>query len=308
MSPYWSYYEAAAPKEVKNGLKAKSRRGCIGETWWSKRWVGTLESFNLGARLTRGKSYARKGQVISIDVEPGRVLAKVQGTMSKPYDVSIALKPLSDANWDKVAQVMASKAVFAARLLSGDMPQNIEEAFSEAKVSLFPERNLDLKTDCSCPDWSNPCKHIAAVYYLLAEQFDGDPFLIFKLRGRTKDQIIEALRCLRSSGNEEGPDSRKDPAATVFAEEKNLEEFLDCFWQKHGIADQLEFDLNGPKVALSVLKRLGDSPIALGKDNLTSLLAKAYETASRSAQKRAQGEVDGSVKNSTSLDLVDDSQ
>jgi len=295
MNRYWIYYEKAEPKEVKNGLKAKSRRGCIGETWWSKRWVQTLESINLGARLTRGRSYARKGQVISIDVQPGMVRAKVQGTMSEPYKVSIALKPLSDEDWDKVTGVMASKAVFAASLLSGEMPQNIEEAFSEAGVSLFPERNRDLQTECSCPDWSNPCKHIAAVYYLLAEEFDGDPFLIFKLRGRTKDQIIEALRALRSAGDDEEAANSPDPVASVHFKEKNLEDSLDCFWQKKAAADHLELDLKGPKVENSVLKRLGDSPLTLGRDNLSALLTKAYETASRSAQKRARGETDEAV-------------
>lgn len=295
MNRYWIYYEKAEPKEVKNGLKAKSRRGCIGETWWSKRWVQTLESFNLGARLTRGKSYARKGQVISIDVQSGMVRAKVQGTMSEPYKVSIALKPLSDEDWDKVTGVMASKAAFAASLLSGEMPQNIEEAFSEAGVSLFPERNRDLETECSCPDWSNPCKHIAAVYYLLAEEFDGDPFLIFKLRGRTKDQIIEALRALRSAGDDEETANSPDTVAGVHCEEKNLEDSLDCFWQKKAAADHLELDLKGPKVENSVLKRLGDSPLTLGRDNLSALLTKAYETASRSAQERARGETDEAV-------------
>jgi len=292
---YWIYYEKAEPKEVKNGLKARSRRGCIGETWWSKRWVQTLESFNLGARLTRGKSYARKGQVISIDVQPGMVRAEVQGTMSEPYRVSIALKPLSDEDWDKVTGIMASKAAFAAGLLSGEMPQNIEEAFSEARVSLFPERNRDLQTECSCPDWSNPCKHIAAVYYLLAEEFDGDPFLIFKLRGRTKDQIIEALRALRSAGDDEEAANSPDTVAGVHCREKNLEDSLDCFWQKKAAADHLELDLKGPKVENSVLKRLGDSPLTLGRDNLSALLTKAYESASRSAQKRARGETDEAV-------------
>lgn len=295
MNRYWIYYEKAEPKEVKNGLKARSRRGCIGETWWSKRWVQTLESFNLGARLTRGKSYARKGQVISIDVQPGMVRAEVQGTMSEPYRVSIALKPLSDEDWDKVTGIMASKAAFAAGLLSGEMPQNIEEAFSEARVSLFPERNRDLQTECSCPDWSNPCKHIAAVYYLLAEEFDGDPFLIFKLRGRTKDQIIEALRALRSAGDDEEAANSPDTVAGVHCREKNLEDSLDCFWQKKAAADHLELDLKGPKVENSVLKRLGDSPLTLGRDNLSALLTKAYESASRSAQKRARGETDEAV-------------
>ena len=204
MSHYWQYYEPARPKEVKNGIKAKSKRGCIGETWWSKRFVGILESFDLGARLTRGRSYARKGQVISIDVQPGIVRSEVQGTMSEPYAVKIELEPLSAAQWDGAVKAMASKAVFAACLLSGEMPQNIEEAFSDAGISLFPKKSRDLKTDCSCPDWSNPCKHIAAVYYLLAEQFDLDPFLIFKLRGKTKEEILEALREKRATGAVEG--------------------------------------------------------------------------------------------------------
>ncbi len=125
------------------------------------------------------------------------VKAKVQGSMPKPYNVKIKLMPLSDAEWDKVTDAMASQAIFAAKLLAGEMPTNIEEAFSAAQLSLFPTKLDDLQTDCSCPDWANPCKHIAAVYYLLAERFDEDPFLIFKLRGRTKEQIIETLRARR---------------------------------------------------------------------------------------------------------------
>ncbi len=292
MSPYWSYYERASPKEVKNGLKAKSKRGSIGETWWSKRWVHVLESFDLGARLTRGRSYARKGQVISIDVEPGMVRAKVQGTMSKPYDVEIKLKPLCEADWDKVTAAMASKAVFAARLLCGEMPQNIEQAFSDSGISLFPKKGDDLVTDCSCPDWSNPCKHIAAVYYLLAEQFDCDPFLIFKLRGRTKEEIVEALRSLRSAGAAEESDKNPGPASLAMDRAKPLEECLDCFWQKGSKLDLLEVNPRGPTVENAVLKRLGDAPFSLGKANLTALLSKAYGIAGRAALQKAAGEAE----------------
>src|SRR5271157_1621698 len=194
---YWGYYEYAEPIEVKEGIKAKSKRGAIGEKWWSKRFVSLLESFNIGARLGRGRSYARKGQVISIDVQKGLVDAKVQGTRPIPYDITIKLAPISEKDWEKAVDAMGSRAVFAAKLLSGEMPQDIESAFTDARVPLFPAER-DLKTDCTCPDWSNPCKHIAAVYYLLAEQFDADPFLIFKLRGRTKVEIIEALRKRRA--------------------------------------------------------------------------------------------------------------
>src|SRR5437763_3066328 len=135
---YWGYYEPAQPKRVNDGIKTKSERGAIGETWWSKRWVGVLESFSLGTRLTRGRAYARQGQVISIDVEPGMVKAKVQGSQPRPYNVKIKLKPLSDEGWDKVTEAMASQALFAAKLLAGEMPQNIEEACNAVDVSLFP--------------------------------------------------------------------------------------------------------------------------------------------------------------------------
>jgi uncharacterized Zn finger protein len=297
MSPYWNYYEKTSPKAVKNGLKAKSKRGSIGETWWSKRWVSVLESFDMGARLTRGKSYARKGQVISIDVQPGVVQARVQGSFAEPYDVSIKLVPLSPQEWEKAIAAMASKAVFSARLLSGEMPQNIEDLFSDCGISLFPKKGADLKTDCSCPDWSNPCKHIAAVYYLLAEQFDRDPFLIFKLRGKSKEEIVEALRSFRSAGaKEESERSRSPDSVSVsLIEDKTrpLEECLDCFWQKGSELDLLEINPRSPPVENAVLKILGEAPISIGRANFAGLLKKAYEIAGRGAlQKAARGSED----------------
>ena len=147
-------YPKSRPKPVEGGIKTKSERGAIGETWWSKRWVHILESFGMGTRLTRGRSYARQGQVLSVDVEPGIVKAKVQGSMPKPYNIKIQLQPLSSQDWDKVTDAMASQALFAAKLLAGEMPTNIEEAFSTVKLSLFPTSINDLKTDCSCPDWA----------------------------------------------------------------------------------------------------------------------------------------------------------
>src|SRR5690348_15320563 len=134
----WNYYRPAQPIRVEGGLKARSKQGAIGATWWSRRWIGVLESFSMGNRLTRGRSYARQGQVVSIDVEPGVVKAKVQGSQPRPYVVKIQLKPLTDQQWEQVADAMAEQAVFAAKLLAGEMPTNIEEAFSAVHLSLFP--------------------------------------------------------------------------------------------------------------------------------------------------------------------------
>jgi len=291
---YWDYYHytPAKPKEVKDGIKAKSKRGAIGETWWSKRWIDVLESFNMGARLTRGRSYARKGQVISINVSKGAVDAKVQGTGSKPYEVTIGLKPISEGDWEKVLDAMASKAIFAAKLLSGEMPTAIEDAFAEAGVSLFPAKKRDLKTDCSCPDSANPCKHIAAVYYLLAERFDDDPFLIFKLRGRTKEEIVESLRRWRAPdvgvSAEEG--ARAASPATSGESAKPLDSCLDCFWDVGASLDSFSVKPAPPIVDAAILKRLGDAPFVVGKDNISALLAKAYEMAGRRALQMVSGE------------------
>ena len=293
---YWDYYHytPAKPKEVKDGIKAKSKRGAIGETWWSKRWIDVLESFNMGARLTRGKSYARKGQVVSIDVGKGAVDAKVQGTGSKPYKVTIGLKPISEGDWEKVLDVMASKAIFAAKLLSGEMPTAIEDAFAEAGVSLFPTKKKDLETDCSCPDYANPCKHIAAVYYLLAERFDDDPFLIFKLRGRTKEEIIDSLRRWRAPdvSAEDVMAARAASPVTSGESAKPLDSCLDCFWEAGASLDSFSVKPAPPAVVAAILKRLGDAPYVVGKDNISALLVKAYEVAGRRASQMVSGESD----------------
>jgi uncharacterized Zn finger protein len=288
---YWGYYKPAKPKEVKDGIKAKSKRGAIGETWWSQRWIGVLESFDMGARLSRGRSYARKGQVISINVQKGMVTAKVQGTRATPYTISIHLNPISESEWDNVTEAMASKAIFAAKLLSGEMPHDIEDAFREAGVSLFPRSKKELKTTCSCPDWANPCKHIAAVYYLLAERFDADPFLIFILRGRMKEEIIAALREKRASTAEkevyvvESEDARVLPSEGV----RPLEECLDSFWQAGAALYSFSVNPVPPDVEYAVLKRLGDAPFSIGKHNLATVLLKAYEVASSAAFRKATG-------------------
>jgi len=285
----WNYYREDQPIKVEGGIKTRSERGEIGSTWWSKRWIKVLESFSMGTRLTRGRSYARKGQVISIDIMPGIVKAKVQGSMPKPYNVKIKLKPLTDQDWEKVTQAMAAQALFAAKLLVGEMPTNIEEAFHAVHLSLFPAREKDLETDCSCPDWANPCKHIAAVYYLLAERFDEDPFLIFKLRGRTKEEIIQALRSKRI---ETLPSQSASPAGSEDAAQADtgilLADDPDTFWQAGEGLDVFSVNPAAPRIDRALLKRLGDAPYTLEGRNITSLLARAYDVVDAAISQRDQ--------------------
>jgi uncharacterized Zn finger protein len=192
----WSEF---GPRRKAEGIRAQTQRGAFGRTWWAGRWLQALEQLVDEGRLSRGRSYARSGQVTKLDVSKRGVDARVQGSRPSPYKVMIHFKQLSDAEWTRVVASMASEAIYAAKLLSGEMPAAIENAFVGAGTTLFPAAGNDLETECSCPDWSNPCKHVAAVFYLLGEQFDADPFLMFLLRGRTRDEIAGALRSLRGA-------------------------------------------------------------------------------------------------------------
>ncbi|MEI2779086.1 MAG: SWIM zinc finger family protein [Tetrasphaera sp.] len=197
MSSRW-FPPPARPRPVADGIRARSRRGAIAQTWWSERFIGVLESLGVGARLQRGKTYARKGQVMDLTIEPGAVTARVQGTRAKPYRVRIGVTPFDKTAWSRVTEALASDAWYIAKLLAGEMPDDIEEVFTAVGLSLFPASSAQLSLDCTCPDWSVPCKHLVAVFYLLAESFDEDPFGILAWRGRDRDDLLETLAALRS--------------------------------------------------------------------------------------------------------------
>jgi uncharacterized Zn finger protein len=196
MSPprYFAYPERSRPIPVDGGVKARSKRGAIGEQWWSQRFIAVLESYGMSGRLQRGRNYARRGQVIEFELTQGKVAARVQGSRPQPYVVSIGVLPLTTAQWRQVERRLASQALFRAKLLAGEMPAEIEEVFARCGTPLFPRSAADLTMRCSCPDWEVPCKHLAAVCYVLAEEFDDDPFAMLAWRGRGRADLLAALR------------------------------------------------------------------------------------------------------------------
>jgi uncharacterized Zn finger protein len=222
--------------------------------WWAQRWVDVLESFGWTQRLARARTYAREGNVLNIDFDGSNVSARVQGTAPEPYEVTLSLDPFSEEQWGYVVESMAERAIFSAKLLAGEMPQNIEEVFTGNGLSLFPFNKFDIHSHCSCPDPKNPCKHIGAVYYLLGDRFSEDPFVLFQLRGRAQDQIIDALRQMRSAGAD-----KEIVAATAGPTMTPLH--LDRFWHYD---DQLEPSLIvivPPPSSVTVLDVLGTIPL-----------------------------------------------
>src|SRR6266516_475677 len=285
----------ARPRRVEGGIKARSRRGQIGESWWSGRFVAILESLGMGPRLGRGRAYARAGQVLDLRVAAGTVSARVQGSRPRPYRVSIGLARFGEADWARVESAVAARALYSAKLLAGEMPLQIEEVFSSCGLSLFPERAQDLAMSCSCPDWAVPCKHIAATFYLLAEAFDADPFLILAWQGRARDDLLARLRALRALT---GPDTVSDNAERLdeahrfglAVEDPPLAEQLDRFWASRGdlaTARAPAAQVVAPDV---LMRQLNPSPIELRGRDLGALLAPAYHAMAESVRRGAEAE------------------
>lgn len=199
MSSSW-YPPPSRPRPVDGGLKARSQRGAIGQSWWSERFVEVLERIGVGGRLQRGRNYARRGQVLSLAVEPGMVTARVQGSRARPYRVRVNIAAYGKPEWSRLERALADDAWYTARLLAGEMPEDIEDVFTDQGLSLFPRSAAELSLDCSCPDHEVPCKHIAAVFYLLAEAFDEDPFTILAWRGRERDDLLANVGAARADG------------------------------------------------------------------------------------------------------------
>lgn len=179
-----------------------TEQGQISREWWVQGWLDLLNSYRFKKRLERARDYARQGNVLSLEFQGPKVVATVRGREQPEYDVSLWLDPFSDEQWDYVIDTLSQQAIFSAKLLAGEMPHNIQEVFTANGLSLFPFTLSEIHSRCSCPDKANPCKHIGAVYYILGDRFEEDPFVLFQLRGRSKDQILETLRQLRSAAGE----------------------------------------------------------------------------------------------------------
>jgi uncharacterized Zn finger protein len=266
------------------GIKAKQ----AGVTWWGQRWIEALERVLRAdsGRLARGRTYARAGRAHDLAVRAGTVTARVTGSRD-PYAVVIELPLLSDATWQAAIAAMAQKSEFSALLLNSQMPRQIDEAFLSEDASLFPRTRAELKTSCDCPDYGDPCKHVAAVHYVLGDALDRDPFLLFELRGRTREQVLGALRAIRAGAS---PTDDPDAARAPFDEPPSVA--LESLTARSYDAapaplPSLTFSFEPPLVHAAALRQLGapgswnhDSPPV---EAFTPLLRSAAEAARRLA-------------------------
>jgi uncharacterized Zn finger protein len=277
--PPWADWPPARPIRVEGGIKAQSKRGAIGEQWWSRRFIGVLESYGLSGRLTRGRSYARAGQVLDFELSHGKVTARVQGSRPRPYQVKIGVLPLTTAQWQRVQQRLAGQALFRAKLLAGQMPHEIEEVFADCGTPLFPRLASDLDMHCSCPDWGVPCKHLAAVCYVLAEEFDRDPFAMLAWRGKSRDELLAALRAIQGRQMPGGGSAAGLVTDGIDVPAPPLAECLEAFWSPGLSPARLRAlaTAHGAAAPDLLLRMFPPPPVQVRGEDLADVLAPAYQ-------------------------------
>ena len=202
------------PREDRRSAAGPRRRRGFGLTWWGEAWVTALEQrARLDPnRLPRGRSYARGGTVGELAIGPGEVRAAVQGRRVRPYQVRVRVRVLEAEEWDRVLDAVAAQLGHAAALLDGELLPEVADDVRGAGTDLLPGPG-ELQPRCSCPDWADPCKHAAAVCYLVAGALDADPFSLLLLRGRRREEVLAALRARRRSAGATAPPAGPSPPA-----------------------------------------------------------------------------------------------
>lgn len=247
---------------------------------WSRRFADLVESFGMEERLRAGRSLARTGGVLTMTISTSVVIAQVRGSQPEPAKVRVALRAFTRVQWARVEAELAGRAGHCARLLAGELPEDIEEVFATVDLRPLPEAPGEMSMDCTCLDWGVPCEHLAAVLYLLAESFDTDPFGLLAWRGRGRDELLTRLRELRA-----GEHARQRHAP----EEPTLADHLDAFWTaptpgEPGFTERLPVDPAGEPPPDAILDQLGPSGIIVDGRDLTEALRPLYRAMRRSSR------------------------
>ena len=178
------------------GIRAQESRTGSGRSWWAKEWMRRLEAMGLRGRLGRGKNYALSGQVVSMEIDGSRVVAKVQGTRPDPYESTLRFRQPEGEAHARIVAAIRREPMLVARLLADDLPQEVERLFRAEGCDLLPGGKLgpgtyDMTTACGCPDYANPCKHTSAVLLILGEEVARRPLTLLELRGIHPEELCD---------------------------------------------------------------------------------------------------------------------
>jgi uncharacterized Zn finger protein len=272
------------PRKVRYGAKLTARDGSLPQHWATQRWMRLLEAAAEGAALTEGTEYAKIGQTRRLDIGAGFFEGPVQGRRRISYTTRVEIDVFASTQWDAIVEAMSDQALYTAKMLSGELPQNVEDLFAPFGLHLFPTDATDLRPTCTCGHPTPWCKHTLCLGILIADQLAADPFLVFTLRGMRGEELVERLRQRRqaASGNSSGG------ASAVYSphlgvETTPLDACLDRFWEAGLELDQVDAPIAPPEVSHPLLRRLGPSPFEQSRFPFVGLLATCYDVISAAA-------------------------
>ena len=162
----------------------------FGKTWWGEHWLKSLDNIDYNNRLSRGASYARNGRVEQVKITDNQISAKVSGSRPRPYKVTIIIPPFFPDKVDLLMEQIVKRPMLISKLLNRELDPEILEISEKLGLKVFPRQWTDFKMQCSCPDWAVPCKHLASVIYMISQEIDNDPFLVFRIH---KVDLIKEL-------------------------------------------------------------------------------------------------------------------
>lgn len=239
-------------------------------TWWGKRWSQAIHD-SAPMPTPRGRQKPRGAKLRSLDPKTSEATVEVATSSVLPYEVRISVAPIADAAWVTAANALASRAVYAAKLLAGELPEDVEVAMQGAGASLFPAPG-EVRVKCNCPGVGGSCRHGAIAERALAEAIDRDPFLLFDLRGRPRRDVLAAL------GLPERADEKKEEIADQIPEDPAL------FRRLRGDLFAIHFHLAPPATPRALLTRLGDPPGWRPPPVLAEAVGPAVEAAAAKAR------------------------
>ena len=245
------------------------------KTWWGESFVSALEGFIDPGRLSRGLAYRTDSRILKFEQNDNYVKATIRGncnpyfgTIKEPkYKVNIKFNTISVKQWQEAIKKIANNASWLSKLMLNEIPTDIDDAFSPNY--LLPKSYDDVEASCSCPDWDNPCKHIAGVYYRIANILDSEPMLLFSLRGISPAQlIVELKKSTLGKAFSEFLSAPKD--IQVVLEDTLYPKIVESahkvlssqasFWEM-GIINEIEkFPSSNTKIVAALVKKQGDFP------------------------------------------------
>ncbi len=263
---YHHHFKKPLPPEAAEGATDKT----YGNTWWGQRWLEALSGIDHSRRLVRGKSYANQGLVKQLEIKDGSISAFVQGSASTPYEVSLRIPWFNEGHRRRIVKLVTKNPIFLSRLLNRELPPELDEELRKSGVHLFPRRWQEITGMCSCPDWVIPCKHMAAVLYMVANEIDKNPFLIFELHNFDLLEALEKRGVSQSAINEVN-------AANATALQQDIRPVTEeVFNWDDAAIEALDFSRIPPNCSDDLLRLLSEKPVFYPEGDFKKIMAAAY--------------------------------